>query len=393
MNEELPSRSTINPYRLAELVSDRPIDWNRVTNRDEVFQTTLGMTTRQLLTPDSGSPVFAGLRRTEDNDLVAVGRTTILHNLRLGPGGLPIDDDDLDRAVVPNVSQAWLRSLQPSKRRKMLSLLLPDLESESSQWDPDDYTWKDVGSFVTDNTEGSDPDQGAVGDCWLIAALASVAMTHPSKLIHPTGSGPHTINLHGDFSGWKSYTGSEKIPVNSSNRVVFAKSLDSGEIWPALYEKAYAQRVANTTSDTPNILKLTGGFGTDALRALTGFKTKVRFTKGSSANKLYEVVDGYSAGGKAVWPMVASTYSGDFWVPGKYADVNIVANHVYSVLGHLTKNGEKYIVLRNPWGKHSATVDVASGTWNGQTLGSKGLFALKADTFDNYFAALGVAIS
>jgi hypothetical protein len=35
-------RSTINPYRLAELAAGRPINWRNVTDEDAVFQRLLG---------------------------------------------------------------------------------------------------------------------------------------------------------------------------------------------------------------------------------------------------------------------------------------------------------------------------------------------------------------
>ena len=59
-------------------------------------------------------------------------------------------------------------------------------------------------------------------------------------------------------------------------------------------------------------------------------------------------------------PMVAWTYSSQ---PAgtNYASAHVVARHAYSVLGWDYVNGEKYIVLRNPWGTHHATLDTQRG--------------------------------
>ena len=72
-------------------------------------------------------------------------------------------------------------------------------------------------------------------------------------------------------------------------------------------------------------------------------------------------------------------------------DCGVVDQHAYSVFGTHVHSGEKYVVLRNPWAAGPATVNVASGTWEGMTLGARGLFALHIDSFRRHFKYLGVA--
>jgi len=45
-----------------------------------------------------------------------------------------------------------------------------------------------------------------------------------------------------------------------------------------------------------------------------------------------------------------------------YSDANIVASHCYTVLGWAYRNGQKYIILRNPWGNTEATVGTLNET-------------------------------
>lgn len=53
--------AAINPYRLAELVADRPINWRNVPDEDAVFIQLLGLPRAELFSLRRGSPVFAGL--------------------------------------------------------------------------------------------------------------------------------------------------------------------------------------------------------------------------------------------------------------------------------------------------------------------------------------------
>jgi len=83
-----------------------------------------------------------------------------------------------------------------------------------------------------------------------------------------------------------------------------------------------------------------------------------------------------------------------------YSDANIVASHCYTVLGWAYRNGQKYIILRNPWGNTEATVGTLNETvwlydiswWRPINLTTiDGTFAIEASAFKTYFAGLGVA--
>ena len=83
-----------------------------------------------------------------------------------------------------------------------------------------------------------------------------------------------------------------------------------------------------------------------------------------------------------------------------YADANIVGSHAYTILGWDYHCGKKYLILRNPWGQKEATAGSRSGVvsmydvswWRPIVLANPdGTFAIEADTFQQYFAGLGVA--
>jgi hypothetical protein len=94
-----------------------------------------------------------------------------------------------------------------------------------------------------------------------------------------------------------------------------------------------------------------------------------------------------------------------------YATANLVAWHVYAILGWMydARSQEEYIVLRNPWGNTEATLNVDNAPWysieqipsflhekygegnfaRSFNLPGYGVFALRADTFQQYFAGYG----
>lgn len=62
---------------------------------------------------------------------------------------------------------------------------------------------------------------------------------------------------------------------------------------------------------------------------------------------------------------------------------DVVDFHVYSVLGKIERHGRRYVVLRNPWGRHGMTgPEVYTGEgWNTLYLGGDGVFALSFEAF------------
>jgi len=116
---------------------------------------------------------------------------------------------------------------------------------------------------------------------------------------------------------------------------------------------------------------------------------------------------GSEYGNKTFNPMVAWTYGSAADAPTliNYDNANIAANHCYSILGCTTFNNQKYIILRNPWGTYEATLNSLTGVvwtaWDQPYNGGPGfwrsipmatddgIFALRTDTFKDYFQGFG----
>lgn len=126
--------------------------------------------------------------------------------------------------------------------------------------------------FITNKVEPDDLHQGQIGNCWFIAALASV-LTVPeySKRIIPECQTFDNGNYAGIFhfrfwkdGQWIDVVIDDRIPVDSNNNPVFCKNLvEKNEMFGPLIEKAYAK--LNICYEF-----LTGGNAKDALLDLTG---------------------------------------------------------------------------------------------------------------------------
>ena len=98
------------------------------------------------------------------------------------------------------------------------------------------------GTPYVDGVSPTDIRQGALGDCWYIAALKSVAAADPSVIenaITDNGNGTYTVRLYHDGKPVDiTVTGDEVI--NRDGKQGFARSTDTGEKWPQIMEKALA---------------------------------------------------------------------------------------------------------------------------------------------------------
>lgn len=259
-----------------------------------------------------------------------------------------------------------------------------------------------------------DPVQGAIGNSWLIAAIFSVFWADPSAINRRT----QTSGQPGEGQEEKKRVFSTKfydkggdnnaptatvevnyeIPVNNSdNEPIYSRASDRCEVWPMLYEKAFAKWMTNNSSDRPDITQTYNGDPIKAMAQINGKDPKYFFTDRHSAHELLGLVRSCSANFKTINPMCAYTYaSGDV-----YRGSNLVANHAYSVLGWSAYGQKQYFILRNPFG---VTEPVSLASYIGlithvrpefwrpaSLLDQGGVLALETSAFKEYFACIGVA--
>jgi hypothetical protein len=272
--------------------------------------------------------------------------------------------------------------------------------------------WADPGDFFEEGTELTDPVQGAVANCYLIAALSSSAWARPYVIAHKNrATGVNQLQFV-DMIEFYSAGKTEKIEVTENlplqspgNGYIYARSREPGEIWPAVYEKAYAKWKTKDSGDTPDITKTAYGDPVGALAQLTGLVPIYKWTSGLSAHDIWQFIRSNCISMKTFNPMVAWTYGTSPSPDVNYNNSGIVANHAYSILGWAYSQNTEYIVLRNPWGWNEPTANVLGGFWTAWdqpyyggsgwwrpidlNVKNDGIFAIPSTVFKKYYAGFG----
>lgn len=384
-----------NPRALTEIVLRRRIDWNRVANPEHIVETALGVKYQELFDPKfKTSPLYAGLRENPEPPKPPEGHRD-----------QEPEQDALKRAKARTPAQG---TQAIKERRASLAYLLrkPVGGNGATPWNPAGTTWLDPGAFFDEGTEFFDPVQGGLADCWLIAAMAGVAWARPytiAQRVRATGIHEQDfvdqISIHNDNGTTTSIEVTERINVATSGHTYqWARSSETGEIWPAVYEKAFAKWRGNNTTDQPDMTALNYGDCVDASLNLTGLAKTYYDNSAMTGDQIWQTVRGNSLSYRTFNPMTCWTH-GTAPAGLDYAAAGVVANHCYTILGWHYVAGTEYIVLRNPWGFHEAKLDVlATGPWQAfdasfwrpVALNTAGVFAIKADAFKQYWAGFGV---
>jgi hypothetical protein len=235
-----------------------------------------------------------------------------------------------------------------------------------------DTTWKPVqgGQLFVDGISYDDVLQGSIGDCYLASAISSVAYANPDAVknaIKSNADGTYTvrffengrpvnINVDGD------------MPQSALGTARYAKSRDSKELWPGLLEKAYAQWKGGYEAIG------NGGLAGAVSSAITGSGNSYSSTKGN-ADLLFKSIQRGATGNK---PMTAPTFGKDSGVD--YTGSGVYAWHMYSVLGAVEEGGQKYVQLRNPWGKSE----------HGSDGKDDGIFKMKLEDFTRLYQGVNI---
>mmetsp|Transcript_67952 Transcript_67952/g.214927 ORF Transcript_67952/g.214927 Transcript_67952/m.214927 type:complete len:469 (+) Transcript_67952:211-1617(+) len=228
--------------------------------------------------------------------------------------------------------------------------------------------------------EPADLCQGAVGDCWLVAALAS-ASEHPESIrtcfltpeYNPRGK--YSVRLwDGQAGKFVIITVDDRIPCEKDSagrlRPIYMKA-NGYELWAIILEKAFAKFCGSYA-------QLDGGHTQWAWRAMTGDHT-FRLLRNEKSNLwdlavMYNVPDVHdkraikseTSAGKytddEVWVLIQryleakSLISTSFHtgVREEKDSQGLVAGHAYSILRAVEigiKDDTRLVQLRNPWGE------------------------------------------
>lgn len=392
----------INPYALGEKVAGKSIKWDTLEDPEKTLAEILNVSEEELFS--NASPYITPSIEIQKN-----GSVKHLSRKESKARIQQYVTKNTQKRIVSKPPIKGLRLASVGKRIPEIMFVGSELSNDSQTdvpWTPENVIWADVGDYFEDVAEITDPKQGALGDCYFIAALSSVAWARPYVIVNSTRPSSsdneenpiHKITFYKDRMP-EEVEVTERIPLSEeSDDILFASSNDLGEIWPAVMEKAYAKWKTGTTTDYPNFERIAGGSPADACAELIGGRATYKYHSSVSENELIKFIKSNCISYHTVNPMVASTqvvYPAD-WNHNK---ASLVPCHAYSILGYEKYKNEYYVILRNPWGCHHGTLDTRDGDWNVYnnsffakvTLNQNGIFSMKLSTFKKYFRRTGVA--
>ncbi|WP_369372360.1 C2 family cysteine protease [Promicromonospora sp. Populi] len=181
-----------------------------------------------------------------------------------------------------------------------------------------------------------DPDQlnqQGLGDCWLLAAMGSIAQNDPEffrEHMVENPDGTWTVTMYKD---------GEPVEITVEPEVASGGVMDpkGNPSWASIYEKAAAEYWGGEYED------LDGGYSDEAFEAITG-KESNSSDEGSLEDVREALKNGPVAGG--------TEDDGSFlWWDGEMDDNRVVPNHAY-VVDEVRENanGELEVHVINPWG-------------------------------------------
>ncbi|CAD5113076.1 DgyrCDS2268 [Dimorphilus gyrociliatus] len=260
--------------------------------------------------------------------------------------------------------------------------------------------------FLHEGASRMDINQGALGDCWFLAAVA--CLTQNEALFHRVV--PDDQDFLNSYAGifrfqfwqygrWVEVIIDDRLPT-SNGRLIYLHSNEGNEFWPAMLEKAYAKLNGSYES-------LSGGLTGEALVDFTGgIIEKWNFPEDGTEGLYERMKTSLKKGGF----MACSIDSSPDTMESRLEN-GLVIGHAYSItdvrnvtVETPTVSGQIAMIrIRNPWGNEAEW----KGAWSdgspeweyipeeerqniGLTFEADGEFWMSFDDFSNNFQRMEI---